>query len=170
MRTTTNGVPAGLGGEVRNTAPTRTRAKALSLRDMREIAGGRALEAAIVSAGSNASAAARALGVDEAIVRRIVAGGAPLTWERITSLPPSVERALLEARLRELADAAPIPAPPASAARRLNIAEGRASEALDEALLDGEIDEGERRSLLPIVSAVVNCANALARSVERSGR
>jgi hypothetical protein len=88
---------------------------------------------------------ARAWSVDERIVRRVLLGEAPLTHERIASLPREARRAYLTAQLASLDDSAPVSlAPVEQQALRATAAVGELAETVTEALSDGFCDPQER--------------------------
>jgi len=120
----------------------------VQLREYRRERGGKALAEAIRAAKSSKAAVARGWGTSEEAktVDHVVDGEMPLTWEKSTTLPPEVERALLTKRLHELDAAEPRShAPEEVQVNEIVRALGDASGSVLDMIADGKREPHERR-------------------------
>lgn len=121
--------------------------------DVRAACGGAALAAAIAAAGSTHVAVSVAWGVDEKMVRLVIAGRCAFSYEKVVALPREVGLALLTGALHALEaseDTQPLSRRPLEhIALKRTALQGRSSELLWLATADGSgVDREEARPML----------------------
>jgi len=122
---------------------------------------------AIERAGVSKCAVARAWGVDERVVREVVAGVLPLTEQRLDALPASVAIAFYSAAIERRQEASPMTNLPPE--RHLGIISRRFAELVTEltdAIADASFTADEKRAVLKRIRAEIAVLEAFGRELE----